>query len=205
MRSPISQALALGVALVMLPVIAGAQQTTSAPSLDQLMSAEERAATGIARLTPAERAAMESWLARYTATVTTVVRGMQPSVVAPSSVPPAAVSPTQPAPQQRALPQPQPLPRTAPNGAQVFRSADGGTFIMLDDGSMWEIYFSDRPNAAAWRVGDFVSVQPRAARIGKFTYQLVNANAIGNGRVTARYAGYIRVEEARPAAGGESR
>ena len=205
MRSPILQALALGVALVMPPAIAGAQQTTSAPSLEQLMSAEERAATGITRLTPAERAAMESWLARYTATVTTVVRGMQPSAVAPSSVPPAAVSPAQPAPQQRALPQPLPLPRTAPNGAQVFRSADGGTFIMLDDGSMWEIYFSDRPNAASWRVGDFVSVHPRAARVGKFTYQLVNSNAIGNGRVTARYAGYIRVEEPRPAAGGESR
>ena len=206
MRRPISHALALGAVLVMLPAFAGAQQGTGAPSIEQLMSAEERAATGIARLTPAERVQLESWLARYTATVTTVVRGMQPAAMpaAPSGAP-QAVQPSQPAPQQRALPQPLPLPRTAPNGAQVFRSADGGTFIMLDDGSMWEIYFTDRPNAAAWRVGDFVSVHPRAARVGKFTYQLVNTNAVGNARVTARYAGYIRVEEAGPGTGGESR
>ena len=202
MRRSISHALALGAVLAMLPALAGAQQGATAPSLEQLMSAEEIAATGIARLTPAERASLEQWLVRYTATVTTVVRGMQPSV--PTNAPGAA-QPVQPAPQQRALPQPLPLPRTAPNGAQVFRSADGGTFIMLDDGSMWEIYFSDRPSAAAWRVGDFVSVHPRAARVGKFNYQLVNANAVGSARVTARYAGYIRVEEAGPGNGGENR
>lgn len=203
MRKVISHALALGTVLAMLPVLAGAQQGATTPGLEQLMSAEEIAATGIARLTPAERASLEQWLARYTATVTTVVRGMQPPS-APAGAP-AATQPLQPAPQQRALPQPLPLPRTAPNGAQVFRSADGGTFIMLDDGSMWEIYFSDRPNAAAWRVGDFVSVHPRSARVGKFNYQLVNTNAAGSARVTARYAGYIRVEEAGPGTGGENR
>ena len=206
MRRSISHALTLGAVLLVLPVLAGAQQGTNAPSLEQLMSAEERASAGLAKLTPAERASLESWLARYTATVTTVVRGMQPSAM-PSGggAPPAVVQPVQPAPQQPALPQPRALPRTAPNGAQVFRSADGGTFIMLDDGSMWEIYFSDRPNAAAWRVGDFVSVHPRAARVGKFTYQLVNTNATGSAKVTARYAGYIRVEEGGPGNGGERR
>ena len=205
MRRIITHALAVG-AIALLPGIALAQ----APSLDQLMSPEERAAAGIAKLTPAERASLETWLARYTATVTTVVRGMQPATDAPAlqagvaqpTVPPPNV---QPAPQARTLPQPLPLPRTAPNGAQLFRSADVGTFIMLDDGTMWEIYFSDRSRTAAWRVGDFVSVQKRNARVGKFDYQLVNASAVGNGRVTARYAGYIRVEEAGSGTGGQNR
>lgn len=196
MRKLVSYALVLALAPLAPQAVAAQQRATT---LDQLMSAEEHAAAGIAKLTPTERAALESWLARYTATVTTVVRGMQPAgapaprAAQPSQqnllpVPSLEATPQQP----QVLPQPLPLPRTAPNGAQIFRSADGGTFIMLNDGSMWEIYFSDRPSAAAWQVGDFVSVHERPARVGSYTYQLVNA--AGRGRVTARYAGYIQVE-----------
>ena len=194
MKKLVSYALVLALA-PLAPQAAAAQQP--ATSLDQLMSAEERAAAGIAKLTQTERAALESWLARYTATVTTVVRGMQPATPQPSApaqqnlLPVPSLEAT-PQAQPQVLPQPLPLPRTAPNGAQIFRSADGGTFIMLNDGSMWEIYFSDRPSAAAWQVGDFVSVHERPARVGRYAYQLVNA--AGRGRVTARYAGYIQVE-----------
>src|SRR5687768_15831491 len=50
MRKVISHALAMGAVLAMLPALAGAQQGATAPGLEQLMSAEEIAATGIARL-----------------------------------------------------------------------------------------------------------------------------------------------------------
>ena len=194
MRKLISSALAAS-ALVVAATIAQAQQP--APSLDQIMSPAEQAAAGIAKLTPAERAALETWLARYTATVGAVVRGLGPAVAVPAQqvVPPAAAMtparPTVPTTPQIQTPQ---LPSTAPFGAHVFRSTDGGTFVMLRDGTVWEIFHSDRPHTTVWQAGDFVTVRRSPARIGRFDYQLVNAERDRN--VQARFAGFVKVETA---------
>ena len=203
MRKLISSAFvvaALATTIAIAPASALAQQP--APSLDQIMSAEERAAAGIAKLTPAERAAFEAWLGRYTATVRGVVRMLDaPTTPGQAAVPstPADVAapPATPAPSAT----PPTLPSTAPLGAHVFRSADGGTFIMLRDGTVWEIFYSDRPVTTVWQAGDFVQVRRSPLRVGRFDYQLVNADR--DRKVAARFAGFVKIEE--PAAGGPSR
>lgn len=199
MRKFISSALAasaLAIATsIAMPVAAQAQQP--APSLDQVMSPSEQAAAGIAKLTPAERAALEAWLARYTATVGAVVRGLGPAAVPaaqPAAPPAAAMTPAQPVPTTPAPGATPALPPTAPLGAHVFRSTDGGTFIMLRDGTVWEIFYSDRAYTTVWQAGDFVTVRRSPARVGQFDYQLVNADR--SRRVQARFAGFVRTESA---------
>ncbi|HUF28521.1 MAG TPA: hypothetical protein VMM18_16200 [Gemmatimonadaceae bacterium] len=193
MKKLISFVLATAVLSAAGPRVALAQAQQPAPRLDQVMSAEERAATGVARLTPEERTALEAWLARYTSTVMAVVRGLEAPAapVAPAAAPAEPRIPPPPAVVAPRTFTPGP-PTTAPHGAHVFRSASGGTFVMLQDGTMWEIYFGDRASTASWRAGDFVSVGRQPAPIGEFRYQLVNA--AGRGKVSARFAGFIRSE-----------
>jgi len=38
--------------------------------------------------------------------------------------------------------------------------ADGGRYLTLEDGSLWEVDISDRATSAAWQRGDFVAVHP---------------------------------------------
>ncbi|HJR64654.1 MAG TPA: hypothetical protein VJ803_13205, partial [Gemmatimonadaceae bacterium] len=61
----------LALALVAPPAAA---QREEAPTLSQIMSEREQQETGIASLSAAQRAELEAWLARYTATVTSVAR-----------------------------------------------------------------------------------------------------------------------------------
>jgi hypothetical protein len=48
----------------------------------------------------------------------------------------------------------------APLGFDVQAVADGGRYLTLEDGSLWEVDISDRATSAAWRLGDFVAVHP---------------------------------------------
>ena len=188
-------ALLLGVAAVQ---PAGAQ----GPDLDRVMSAQEREATGIARLNASERAALEAWLSRYTATVSAAVQGM----AQPGSVPVNAPRGGPATPRTQELPRtqesaPRPSfdtlhPRTIA-GAKLFRSTGGGTFVMLEDGTMWEIYLPHRPETATWQEGDFIRVRHDASPVGDYEHQLVSAP--GSSRVSARFAGFVKLGEVQDA------
>jgi hypothetical protein len=186
------------VAALLLGAIAAQPASAQGPDLDRVMSAQEREATGIARLKASERAALEAWLSRYTATVSATVQGMaHPSGVpvnAPRSAPTLPRVQEQPRTQEHA---PRPSyetlhPRTIA-GAKLFRSTGGGTFVMLEDGTMWEIYLPHRPESATWQEGDFVRVRNDSSPIGDYEHVLVSGP--GSSRVSARFAGFVKVGE----------
>lgn len=186
-RAMLVPALAIGVGSIAVQTL-GAQTA----GLDRIMSPEERAATGVARLTASERAALEAWLARYTATVSTAVQGVTRQEGVPTSAPRSA--PIVPRAQDRA---PRPSyetlePRTIA-GARLFRSTGGGTFVMLEDGTMWEIYLPHRPETATWQQGDFIRVRHDRSPVGDYEHQLVSAP--GSSRVSARFAGFVKLGE----------
>lgn len=188
-------------AALLLGAVAVQPASAQAPDLDRVMSAQEREASGVARLDASERAALEAWLARYTATVSAAVQGMHQGGV-PVSAPRSAP----------ALPRAQELPRTqepAPRpsfdtlhprtiaGARLFRSTGGGTFVMLEDGTMWEIYLPHRPETATWQQGDFIRVRHDNSPVGDYEHQLVSAP--GSSRVSARFAGFVKIGEVQDA------
>ena len=51
----------------------------------------------------------------------------------------------------------------APLGFDVRAVADGGRYLTLEDGSLWEVDISDRATTAAWQPGEFVAVHPISA------------------------------------------
>lgn len=180
-------ALALG-----LGALGGSEAGAQTAGLDRMMSPEERAATGVARLSTTERAALEAWLARYTATVSSAVQGMTRQGEVPVSVPRSV-----PATPRAQEPGPRPSyetlqPRTIA-GAKLFRSTGGGTFVMLEDGTMWEIYLPHRPESATWQEGDFIRVRYDVAPVGDYEHQLVSAP--GTSGVSARFAGFVKLAE----------
>jgi hypothetical protein len=78
-----------------------------------------------------------------------------------------------------------------PGTIRVRMTFDGGSYIALEDGSLWETYLPDRTSTDEWRPGDVVELRLRpivqGAPTGLFEYELVN----GATRSTAavRFAG----------------
>ena len=85
------------------------------------------------------------------------------------------------------------LPHKLPNGAQMLRSMDGSTFVMLADGTMWEVYLPHRPQAETWRPGDLIQIRQASVVTGDFDYQLVNG--VARSTVSARFAGWVEMKE----------
>ena len=75
---------------------------------------------------------------------------------------------------------------TLPLGMTITEVTDGGSFVTLDDGSVWEIRLPQRPVAASWRPGDVVEVRNVHAPVDRFEILL----AMGDSdRAEARLAG----------------
>ncbi len=82
---------------------------------------------------------------------------------------------------------------TLPLGMTITEVTDGGSFVTLEDGSIWEIRMPQRPVAASWRPGDFVEVRNVHAPVDRFEILL----AMGDSdRAEARLAGRKRVSGA---------
>ena len=202
MRTRISSALI--VALMSMPCALSAQ--ASDVRLDEVMSAQDQMATGVANLSAAQKQSLERWLARYTGTVAAVARRLERTPARETDAPRADVAPrteSRQAPMRQAE---QPsltgkpwLPHKLPNGAQMLRSMDGSTFVMLADGTMWEVYLPHRPQADMWRPGDLIQVRQASIVTGDFDYQLVNGAARSS--VSARFAGWVEMKEGEPADG----
>ncbi|HJR17272.1 MAG TPA: hypothetical protein VJ808_10505 [Gemmatimonadales bacterium] len=77
-----------------------------------------------------------------------------------------------------------------PLGLTVTEVADGGSFVTLEDGSVWEIRMPQRPVAASWQPGDFVELRNVHAPVDRFEILLARGDS---DRAEARIAGKRRV------------
>jgi hypothetical protein len=73
-----------------------------------------------------------------------------------------------------------------PYGLYVREVADGGSFVTLEDGSVWEIRPPQRPVASSWQAGDFVQLRTVAAPVQNFDILLSHGDT---DRAEARLAG----------------
>ena len=60
----------------------------------------------------------------------------------------------------------------APVGFYVSAVEDGGRYVSLEDGTVWEIEISDRATTGSWLADDFVNLSWIAAPRGDYEYLL---------------------------------
>jgi hypothetical protein len=140
----------LGVALA---VGSALGQSTPAITMDKVMSGEELRATGIATLTPAQRAVLDHWLSEYTVKVVQIAQGTnKPASSSPSSY------------------------AGSSGGHWIKSKADNGGIIILEDGSMWEINSFDHIYTALWLPITNVTILKSSSPVGDFKYTLLNTD-----------------------------
>lgn len=152
----------------------------TAISVDDFMTPEEAAATGIATMTPAQREAFERWIDRYTAMVVRVAKRE-----------PASQDPPR---QAHAMRHQNSYLR---NGARVAELLNGGDFVRLEDGSVWEVYSPDRVATVNWKAGNLVIVRERniAINSGGDMYDMLLVNGELGTSATARFRGLGKPDE----------
>lgn len=78
---------------------------------------------------------------------------------------------------------------TLPYGLFVREVTGGGSFVTLEDGSVWEIRLPQRPVASSWQAGDFVQLKSIAAPVDQFEILLTHGDY---DKAEARLAGRDR-------------
>lgn len=78
---------------------------------------------------------------------------------------------------------------TLPYGLYVREVNEGGSYVTLEDGSVWEIRLPQRPVASSWQPGDFVQLKTIAAPVGNFEILLTHGDY---DKAEARLAGRDR-------------
>lgn len=73
-----------------------------------------------------------------------------------------------------------------PLGLYVRQVIEDGRYVMLEDGSVWEIRLSQRPVASSWRPGDFVQLKTIWAPVDRYAVLLAQGD---NDKAEARLAG----------------
>ena len=73
-----------------------------------------------------------------------------------------------------------------PLGLAIREVIDDGSFVTLEDGSIWEIRLSQRPVASSWKQGDFVRLKTIWAPVNGFETLLAHGDS---DRAEARLAG----------------
>jgi hypothetical protein len=73
-----------------------------------------------------------------------------------------------------------------PLGLYVREVFEEGRYVMLEDGSTWEIRLSQRPVASSWQPGDFVQLKTIWAPVDHYEVLLAHGD---NDRAEARAAG----------------
>ena len=79
-----------------------------------------------------------------------------------------------------------------PYGLYVREVTDGGSFVTLEDGSVWEIRLPQRPIASSWVAGDFVQLKSIPAPVDQFEILLAHGDY---DKAEARLAGRDRPPE----------
>jgi len=192
MHFPFRPTLALAAALV-LPGALRAQavdstqlagtRTYTPRSIEQQMTPEERQATGIMRLTPSQRRALAAWTARRIAAASAATRDSLERAPATQSTP--ATSPSS---GYEASGATEPYLSSAPAHTFGLREVrEGGRFIVLGDGALWEVAPEDRPTASAWAAGALVTLDPIDAPTGDWDTAIREPRSARS--VAARFAG----------------
>ena len=73
-----------------------------------------------------------------------------------------------------------------PLGLYVREVFEDGRYVMLEDGSTWEIRLNQRPVASSWRPGDFVQLKTIWAPVDRYETLLAHGD---NDKAEARLAG----------------
>jgi len=76
-----------------------------------------------------------------------------------------------------------------PYGLYVREVRDGGNFVILEDGSIYEVRLPQRPVAASWLAGDFVMLTRISSPVSNFDMLLSHGDT---DRAEARLAGRQR-------------
>ena len=76
-----------------------------------------------------------------------------------------------------------------PYGLYVREVTDGGSYVTLEDGSVWEIRLPQRPVASSWKAGDFVVLTNISAPVSNFDILLSHGDS---DRAEARLVGRKR-------------
>jgi hypothetical protein len=77
-----------------------------------------------------------------------------------------------------------------PYGLYIREVTDGGSFVTLEDGSVYEIRLPQRPVASSWQPGDFVQLKNVGAPVDRFEILLARGDT---DRAEARLAGRKRL------------
>lgn len=64
--------------------------------------------------------------------------------------------------------------RSVVPGIAIAHTGQGGTYIILSDNTVWEVYLPDRPSTVGWLVGDYLIVKQSPIGHGNYTYELIN-------------------------------
>ena len=162
-----------------------------------VMSAADRQRTGVERLTPEQRFALDAWLTRYSAEI----RGSAPpqpqqatgrTVFASSTDGASATEPDDEAIQQRGRRYRDQIWTpliTVPPAARLVSTPDDGSFVRLADGTLWEVYLPDRTSTDEWHPGDYITVSLASTAVGDFDHVLVDTNA--NTRAHVRFVDVV--------------
>ena len=75
-----------------------------------------------------------------------------------------------------------------PVGLYIRAVEEDGRYLVLEDGSLWEVEISDRATTASWTPDDFVNLTLIAAPRGDFEYLLTRVGDLEQ-RAAARLAG----------------
>lgn len=75
-----------------------------------------------------------------------------------------------------------------PLGLYVRAVDDGGRYLTLEDGSVWEVEISDRATTGSWQPEDFVGITWIAAPQGDYEHLLTHVGDLEQ-RAAARLAG----------------
>jgi len=59
-------------------------------------------------------------------------------------------------------------------GERIAHTGQGGTYIVLRDDTVWEVYLPDRTSTVGWLEGDFLVVKKAPVGHGNYTYELIN-------------------------------
>ena len=73
-----------------------------------------------------------------------------------------------------------------PLGLAIRQVTDDGSFVTLEDGSVWEIRLPQRPVASSWQSGDFVQLKTIWAPVDRFETLLAHGDT---DRAEARLVG----------------
>jgi hypothetical protein len=79
-----------------------------------------------------------------------------------------------------------------PYGLYVSEVIDDGSYVKLEDGSVWEIRLPQRPVASSWQAGDFVQLKTIAAPVDRFEILLTHGDY---DKAEARLVGRDRAPE----------